>query len=510
MTKLRWWHAAVALILVLGLAFALRVGRSRPPAAAEHPGLEVPEGQAGKAGDLQVTQEALELAEIHLGSPIVRDVPEKLAVSGLIRTGGDRQARVSPPAQGKVIGLRVLVGARVRPGQVLAVLESADLAAAQAEYRQAAARVAALEANLARQRQLADLGQFSQPAVEESRERTVRAESQLFEAQSGQAQAESSLAQARTELQIAERKMRRAEAVPELVSAQERERNRADYNNSIARLKAAEAAVTAARNEVALTKKSATIASGALAREERIQSGGYRTSRELVEAESELRLAAVERDGAADKVALLGGELGGGSTISVRSPIAGVVQDTNLTLGQLVDPEDVAFTVINLDRVWAELAVAPRDLAKVRQGDPVVLRAESSQRTFKGRVESISPAADETTRSVMLRAELTNPDASLKSGAFVRGDLITDVRVKKLTVPDAALQDHAGRPTLYVELERPGSFEVRHVLLGARGEGWQEVTDGLKSGEKLAVSGTFYLKSEALKSALADGCCGAD
>jgi len=40
-----------------------------------------------------------------------------------------------------------------------------------------------------------------------------------------------------------------------------------------------------------------------------------------------------------------------------------------------------------------------------------------------------------------------------------------------------------------------------------RGDGWREISAGLSAGEKIAVSGTFYLKSEALKSQLSDGCC---
>lgn len=73
-------------------------------------------------------------------------------------------------------------------------------------------------------------------------------------------------------------------------------------------------------------------------------------------------------------------------------------------------------------------------------------------------------------------------------------------------MPDEAIQEHNGRPTLYVSLHG-GQFEVRHVLLGSKGKQWREVSEGLKPGEKIATHGTFYLKSEALKSSLSDGCC---
>jgi hypothetical protein len=45
------------------------------------------------------------------------------------------------------------------------------------------------------------------------------------------------------------------------------------------------------------------------------------------------------------------------------------------------------------------------------------------------------------------------------------------------------------------------------VKLGVSGEGWREIATGLEAGERIAVNGTFFLKSEALKSQLSDGCC---
>ncbi|MEW6278142.1 MAG: efflux RND transporter periplasmic adaptor subunit, partial [Candidatus Eremiobacterota bacterium] len=240
-----------------------------------------------------------------------------------------------------------------------------------------------------------------------------------------------------------------------------------------------------------------------------VYSGGHLTSRELVDAEAAHRMARVELEAAEENVRLLGGTPGEGSSVALTSPISGTVEDCSITLGETVDSEHVAFTVINLEQVWARLAVAPRDQGKVQVGDPVELTAESAPgRVFRGRVRGIRPGTDEATRALYLRAVLDNPDARLKSGTFVRGHVVTDVRQRRLTVPEGALQEHTGRPTLYVATGGPGSFEVRHVVLGEQGDGWREVADGLKPGERLAVSGTFYLKSEALKSSLSDGCCG--
>lgn len=512
-------------ILLLGavlLAALLYVAWPREEAPRPAPArLAVADGQAGKVGEVTVTEQALKLAEIRLGEPVVREVAERLAVTGEVRTGGERLAKVTPPARGKAAELLVREGDRVQKGQPLALLDSGELAQAQAAYRQAASRAAAYGSNLRRQRELARLGQFGRPQVEESRTRAAEAERSAQQAEGDLADARTRLAEAgtevelrKTELEVQEARYRRAESLEEIVSAQDLERLRADRDRAKAGIGVAQTALLAARTRVRtaqraveLARRQATVATGALAREEQVFAGGHLASRELLDAESALEMALVEQDAAAESVRLLGGEPGGGSRLAVRSPIEGTVQEVALTLGESVGPEQAVFTVVDLEEVWARLAVPARELPQVRVGDEVELKADSAPgRTFRGRVSQVSADTDERTRAVYVRAKLRNPGSALKSGSYVSGSLVTDRRTRRVTVPEEAVQEHTGRPTLYLD-RGGGAFEVRHVVLGSASEGWREIAEGLKPGERLAVSGTFYLKSEALKSQLSDGCC---
>lgn len=502
--------AGLVLAAGIGLFLATRPAATPPPPAA--PILALAPNEAGKVGDLVLTEEAMQLAEVRSALPQVRLVEEKLKVSGSVRTGGNQLAKVTPAAAGKVLELRAQVGDRVRAGQLLATIESSELAQHQAEYRQALARTQAWRDNLGRQRELARLGQFGRPQVEEARNRSLDSERDVHSAEHHLKEERASLQQAEAELQVATTRWRRAESLSEVVSGQDRERMRADYEKARAARAGAASRVAGAEGDLALARKRLGIAAHALGREEKVYAGQHLTSRELVEAESALRLAEVDLESAAERVRLLGGEPGSGSRLALRAPIAGTVQECAVTLGETVTPDRLAFSVINLANVWAELAVAPKELPKLQVGDTVELTAESAPgKTFRGRVESVGAASDERTRAIYVRARLANPQGALKAGTFVSGVLITEVRQQRLTVPETALQEHTGRPTLYVALQgQPGAFEVRHVVLGARGDHWREVAQGLKPGEPLAVSGTFYLKSEALKSSLSDGCCGGD
>lgn len=540
--NVRWIPFAVVAgaVIVAGIAFQALRNPAVPVSVTKSEVVKtVPEGEAGVAGDLVVSQEAMQLAEIRLAPAVAKLVSDKLTVSGTVQAGGDQLVNVTPRVAGKVVKLLAGTGDDVQAGQSLALIESAELGQAQAAYRQSMAKLSAAQTNLDRQRQLAKLGQFGRPQVEEARTKAVEADrdiheadhhlaeerSKLAEAQSSRQGFASLIGQARSEMEVARTRLDRAEALfkEELISKQELERIRADHSKAQsdvevaeanaaqaeARIKGAEQRVEAAEGELKLAKRRAAIIQQSLGREEKVYKGHFLTNREVVMAEADVRQAQVESEGSADAIRLLGGSPGGGNTLSLVAPITGRIQERLATLGETIDSEHAAFTVVNLDQVWAQLAVAPRDLPSVRIGDEVQLTSETAPgKVFKGTILSLGTAADETTRAISVRTTLTNSGDLLKPGSFVRGMVVTDVRHERTVVPEAALQDHTGKPTVYVaRADKPGGFEVRHVKLGARGQGWREISEGLKPGERIATNGTFYLKSEALKSSLADGCC---
>ena len=73
---------------------------------------------------------------------------------------------------------------------------------------------------------------------------------------------------------------------------------------------------------------------------------------------------------------------------------------------------------------------------------------------------------------------------------------------KALAVPDSAVLDSGTRQLVLVQ-RGEGRFEPREVKLGARGDGYVEVLDGVKAGETVVVSANFLIDAESnLKAAL--------
>ena len=83
-------------------------------------------------------------------------------------------------------------------------------------------------------------------------------------------------------------------------------------------------------------------------------------------------------------------------------------------------------------------------------------------------------------------------DGLLKPGLFARGAIALGEDRHVAFVPQTAVSYFAGITKVYVIAE--GVARERPVKLGARGEGWVEVREGVKPGEMVAASGLGQLQ----------------
>ena len=102
---------------------------------------------------------------------------------------------------------------------------------------------------------------------------------------------------------------------------------------------------------------------------------------------------------------------------------------------------------------------------------------------------------------------VANGDGVLRPGMF--GTLtLQAAQQSAVTVPVSAVQSLDGREIVFVQGDHERTFEARTVSLGRESDGAYPVLDGLSGGEVVVVDGAFILKSELVRSQLADGCVG--
>jgi membrane fusion protein, heavy metal efflux system len=189
----------------------------------------------------------------------------------------------------------------------------------------------------------------------------------------------------------------------------------------------------------------------------------------------------------------------------VLAPISGRVVERKVVVGTVVGRDNLEteiFSIADLDRVWVELAVGPSDLPIVREGQSVSVAAHGLAYRAVGRIVFISPIVDKDTHSARVVAEIANPDGNWRPGSLVHCTVAIEEHSAPLTVPASAIQTVGRSPVVFVRTTE--GFEKRPITLGQGDDRISEVLAGVHAGETIAVTNTFALKAEFLKSLAED------
>jgi membrane fusion protein, copper/silver efflux system len=191
-------------------------------------------------------------------------------------------------------------------------------------------------------------------------------------------------------------------------------------------------------------------------------------------------------------------------TIEWPAPSDGTVIEKKVVNGQRVMPGEELYRIIDLSTLWVIAEVTEQDVALVTPGSPatVTFRAFASE-PIEGQVTFIYPDLKPETRTARVRIEIPNPGGRLKTDMYA--DVVVHAGADErpvVAVPDSAVIDSGTRQLVLIAKDE-GRFEPRPVKLGRRGEGYVEVSDGVKEGEKVVTSATFLIDAESnLRAAL--------
>lgn len=198
--------------------------------------------------------------------------------------------------------------------------------------------------------------------------------------------------------------------------------------------------------------------------------------------------------------------------IPIIAPQDGVIVEMDVVAGEVVQPEKSLLTLANLSRLWLTLHVKQEDADRLSLGQKVKFRPDGGKRDIIGKLAFISPAVDEQTRTIKVRAVLGNKDRALKANSFGAGWVVLREEPKAVTVPLDALQWEGDCHVVFVRDKnflKDGSlkvFHIRQVRVGAKSDQHVELLAGVLPGEVVAAHGSAAMKAQLLKSSLGAGC----
>ncbi len=227
-------------------------------------------------------------------------------------------------------------------------------------------------------------------------------------------------------------------------------------------------------------------------------------TREVEEAEAAAESARSDVRAAASALISLGASTedadASGSTLVLRSPIAGSVIERKALRGQMADPSAALFKVADLSAVWLVVHAFERDAVRIATGTDVRVSFPALPgQVFTGRVAFIGREVSVESRTVPVRIQLANPSGQLRPGMSAAADIPVGESAESLVaVPVASLQRLANEWVVFVPKDA-STYQIRKVGRGRDLGGEVEILSGLKDGDTIVVDGSFLLKAEADK-----------
>lgn len=183
------------------------------------------------------------------------------------------------------------------------------------------------------------------------------------------------------------------------------------------------------------------------------------------------------------------------------APIDGTVAYRQANPGLEVRPDMAAplFVISNLSHLWVLVDVPERLISRVQSGNPLLLNFDAfPEKSFLATITRIAPVLDPNVRRVQVRAEIDNPDGTLRPEMFARAQLIDPRADSVVQLPAESVITGGVHPTVFVETNA-GEFIQRRIRIAFQDAEsvWLEPENGgVAVGEEVVIDGTMLLTSE--------------
>ena len=187
-------------------------------------------------------------------------------------------------------------------------------------------------------------------------------------------------------------------------------------------------------------------------------------------------------------------------TFSLKAPKVGTIVEKKITVGQIINPNDLLFHGIDLSTVWASADIYEKDIAKIKHGQQITASLDGiSAKTFTAKLSFVDSVLNKDSRTLAVKAIINNPDGLLKPGQFLQLILHTGVKRNSIIIPRTALvemdkSDVEGKHKHLVYLKIKDKYVPREIEVQSHDSNTVEVISGLKPGEELVTQGAYQLQ----------------
>jgi len=180
------------------------------------------------------------------------------------------------------------------------------------------------------------------------------------------------------------------------------------------------------------------------------------------------------------------------SYTEIRSPIDGVVTDRPSYQGETPAQGIPILTIMDVSSVIARAHIPQDQAALLKAGDPATISTTEGNES-PAKVTLVSPALDPGSTTVEVWVEALNKSGSLRPGSTVHASVTARKIENAITVPAAALLKTPEETMAVMVVGKDGRAHQTQVETGAKTRDVVQITKGLLAGQIVVTTGAYGL-----------------
>jgi HlyD family secretion protein len=176
----------------------------------------------------------------------------------------------------------------------------------------------------------------------------------------------------------------------------------------------------------------------------------------------------------------------------IRSPIDGIVTDRPVYPGETPAQGTPLITVMDTTTVIAKAHIPQDQAAQLKVGDVAKITAPGAE-DIDAKVSLVSPATDPNSTTIEVWVQAANPKGLLRPGTSVHIEIVAQVENDAILIPATGLLKTPEGGTSVMLVSSDNKAHQTDVTVGIRNGDQVQITKGLKEGDSIVADGAYGL-----------------
>jgi membrane fusion protein, multidrug efflux system len=177
----------------------------------------------------------------------------------------------------------------------------------------------------------------------------------------------------------------------------------------------------------------------------------------------------------------------------LKADFAGKVGKRGIAQGVL-GSESLIITLDDLKKIIIDIKVPENYVGILKPGLKAEVSSSAFEKNFSGKIETISSRIDPSTRSILSRIIVDNPNFEIIPGQLMTVKIIYD-EINQIGVPESAVTIQG--KTAFVYTVNDETVEKKYIKIGKRNFGKVSILSGINEGDKVIVEGVSKVRNKA-------------